>query len=145
MKVFSTAVFMTMMGLVHGLAAPSMTPKDVRKVLSNMNTENFSQTLTELEPFLTQEAGCSTYAKTMRRVQSRANALGVEVPAGWALEAKATEKRRMKQNEFIKAKEEERLAAEAEAAEAEAEETNEAEAAAEGEAETVEEPELVEA
>jgi uncharacterized membrane protein YqiK len=71
----------------------------------------------------------------MKRISVKAKALGVDVPADFAKAAKATEKRRAKQDEFIQAKEAERLEAEA-AASAES---------AEAETETAEEPALVEA
>ena len=66
------------------------------------------------------------YAKSMRRIAVQAKALGVEMPTDYAKDAKATAKRREKQNAFIQMKEEERLAAEASAAEGE--EANAAEA-----------------
>lgn len=94
--------------------------------------------MTEIEPFLLNEAGITIYKKSIRRISNKAKAFGVDVPSDYAKAAKATEKRRTKQDEFIQAKEAERLEAEAEAAAAEAE-------AAEAEAEAVEEPESVEA
>ena len=85
----------------------------------------------------------------MRRIASRAKALGVEVPEGYAKEAKATAKKRAKQDEFIQAKMAEAASpAEAEEEDAESSEEEAAaadETAAQGEAEAVEEPELVEA
>ena len=107
----------------------------VRKMISKLDKDNFSATLSEIEPFLLNEAGSSVYSKSMRRIGVSAAALGVEVPADYAKAAKATQKRREKQDAFIAMKEEERLAAEAEAAEAAAEESeSEEEAAAEEEA-----------
>jgi len=101
--------------------------KDVRKAVDSLDKDNFSQTLDELESFLTHEAGSSLYAKSMRRLNVRAQALGLEIPADYAKEAKATQKKREKQNSFIQVKEEERLAAEAAPAEdAPAEEETEA-------------------
>ncbi len=94
--------------------------------------------------FLVNDAGSSLYSKTMRRISTQANLLGQKIPEGYASDAAATEKRRVKQDAFIKAKEEERIAAEAEAAEAaaeaEPEETSEETKAVE---EAVEEPEPV--
>ncbi|KAL9185754.1 hypothetical protein ACHAXT_003531 [Thalassiosira profunda] len=125
----------------------------VRKSISTLTKDNFSSTLTEIEPFLTQEAGRTIYTKSLRRINVQAKALGVEVPAGYAKEAKCTQKRRERQDAYCKAKAEEAEAAAAEAAEAEAAAADaeveaaadvevEAEAAAE---ETADEPALVEA
>ncbi|CAB9496845.1 expressed unknown protein [Seminavis robusta] len=101
---------------------------EVRRAVHSLNKENFETTLADLEPYFLNEAGSSLYAKSMRRISARADALGVEVPAGYAKEAKVTQKRREKQNAFIQTKEEERMAAEAEA-EAEAADATEEEAA----------------
>lgn len=101
-----------------------------------MTKDNFSSTLTEIEPFLLNEAGATIYKKSMKRIQRQAKVFGIELPADFAKEAKATEKRRSKQNEFIQAKEAERLEAEAAAEEekaAEAEAPVEEEAAVEEE------------
>lgn len=141
--------------------APVATPRpssglkitEVRKSISSLTTDNFSQTLSTIEPFLLNDAGTTFYAKSMKRISVQAKALGVEVPTGYALDAAATEKRRVKQDAFIKTKEEERLAAEADSAEAEATAENaeeETDIAAETEAvvdEAVEDPaqDLVEA
>ena len=91
---------------------------DVRKAVSTIQKDTFMKTLDDLEPFLTKEAGATIYAKSMKRLAVKAKQFGLEMPEGYALEAKATQKRREKQHAFIQAKEEERLAAEAEAAEA---------------------------
>lgn len=118
--------------------------KTFRKNLKSLSAENFSQTLAEIEAFLVNDAGSSLYSKTMKRISTQANLLGQKIPEGYASDAAATEKRRVKQDAFIKAKEEERIAAEAEAAEAaaeaEPEETSEETKAVE---EAVEEPEPV--
>lgn len=128
--------------------APSRTPsgmklKDFRKSIASLTAENFSQTLSNIEPFLINDAGPTMYAKSISRIKTRAKMLGAEVPKGYAKDAAATEKKRAKQDAFIKIKEEERMAAEAEASEAaaaaaaeEAAEPVEAEAAEE----TAEEP-----
>lgn len=99
--------------------------RDVRKAVANLEKDNFDVTLENIEGFLTNEAGSALYSKSMRRMEVRAKALGLEIPEGYAKEAKATQKRREKQNAFIQQKEEERLAAEAAPAE-------ESEEAAEG-------------
>ena len=85
-----------------------MSVGSVRKSISNLTAENFSSTLSTIEPFLLNEAGSTIYAKSMKRIGVRAKFLGVEVPADFAKEAKATSKRREKQNAFIQVKEEER-------------------------------------
>lgn len=124
-----------------------LTKAFVRTSIDRLTKENFSKTLSEIEPFLLHDAGASIYAKSMRRIERNAKELGVEVPAKFAFEAACTAKRRAKQDEFIQGKEAERLEAEAAAAEAAAAEA----AAKEAETETaeaeeeaaVEEPELV--
>jgi hypothetical protein len=113
----------------------ALTTAAVRKQISKLTKDNFSSTLTEIEPFLTKEAGASFYAKSMRRISVKANAVGATLPTDYAKEAKATEKRREKQKVFIEAKiaaaaEAEAAAAEAAAAEAAAAEAAAAEAAA---------------
>merc|ERR1712228_799896 len=117
----------------------SMRMKDVRKKIAGLSSENFSDSLGEIEEFLLNQAGASIYTKSMRRIAVKAKSLDVEIPEGYAKEAKATAKKREKQDAFIQTKEEERLAAEAEAAEAEA-----AEAEATKEEEVEAQPELVE-
>ena len=91
---------------------------DVRKAVANVEKDTFAKTLDDLESFLTNEAGSSVYSKSMRRLAVKAKEFDMEIPAGYAKEAKATQKKREKQNAFIQGKEEERMAAEAEAAEA---------------------------
>ena len=73
----------------------------VRKTIAKIDKSNFSATLSEIEPFLTQEAGASFYKKSMRRIGTKAKVLGVEVPAGYAFEAKANAKRREKQAAYV--------------------------------------------
>ena len=94
---------------------------DVRKGISNLSKDNFSATLTEVEPFLLNVAGSTFLKKSVRRIGVKAKTLGMEVPSGYAKEAKATEKRRAKQDAFIKAKIEEAASAAEEAAGAEEE------------------------
>ena len=89
-----------------------LTMKAVRKSIDNLTKENFEESLSMLEPFLVNEAGVSIYSKSMRRIARQAKVLGTEVPASFALDAKATAARRAKQDAFIKEKEEERMAAE---------------------------------
>lgn len=98
-----------------------MNVQTVRKSISGLTKDNFSETLASVEPFLLNDAGATTYAKSMRRIAVKAKATGATVPDGFAKAAKATEKKREKQDAFIKGKEEERVAAEEAAAEAAAE------------------------
>lgn len=107
----------------------------VRKAISKMTAETFASTLSDIEPFLLNEAGISFHTKSLRRIGHQAKELGMDVPENYAKEAKATAKRREKQDAFIKVKIEEAAAAEAAAAEA----TTEDEAAP-AEVETEEEP-----
>ena len=108
------------------VAAPAAPPAalsglrivDVRKAVANVEKDTFAKTLDDLESFLTNEAGASVYAKSMRRLAVKAKEFDMEIPVGYAKEAKATQKKREKQNAFIQGKEEERMVAEAEAAEA---------------------------
>mmetsp|Transcript_46401 Transcript_46401/g.140540 ORF Transcript_46401/g.140540 Transcript_46401/m.140540 type:complete len:173 (-) Transcript_46401:195-713(-) len=112
----------------------------VKKSINGLTADNFSETLASIEPFFMNEAGTTFYAKSMKRISSKAKMLGAEIPADFAKEAATTAKRRARQDAFIAVKEEEAAAAAAEAAEAAA-----AEAAAAVEAETAEEPTPVEA
>lgn len=111
----------------------------VRQLIASLTVDNFSSNLSTVEPFLLNEAGATIYAKSMKRIAQKAKELGVQVPEGYAKEAKAIAKRREKQDAFIQTKEEERLAAKAEAAEA-----GEAEEAATTEAQTTEEAQAAE-
>lgn len=104
----------------------------MKKQIDGLTKDNFSSTLSEIEPFLLNDAGITIYKKSLRRISNAAKVLGEEIPADYAKAAKATEKRRTKQDEFIQAKEAERLEAEAEAA------ANEEESATEEAAEPVE-------
>ena len=120
-------------------AAPTPEPSGMRMqnvcaTINSLTAENFSSFLSTMEPFLTNEAGSTIYAKSIRRIKVQAKALGTTIPEGFCAEANATTKKRAKQDAFIQTKEEERIAAEAEAAEAAA--------AVE---ETVDEPSVVEA
>ena len=110
-------------------ATTSMNHAAVRKLVSNLDASNFSDTLSQIEPYLLNEAGITFYTKTIRRIGAQAKTLGVEVPEKYAFEAKATQKRREKQDAFIQVKIEEAAAAAAEAAEAESEEAADGEAA----------------
>jgi hypothetical protein len=125
---------------------------DARTAIGGLTKDNFSATLTTIEPFLLNEAGGTFYTKSMKRIAVKAKAVGAEVPAGYAKAAAATLKKREKQDAFIKVKEEGRAAAEEEAAaaavaaeaaavEAAAAAVAEAEAAAAAAAATPEEPE----
>jgi len=86
----------------------------VRKAISSVTKDNFSATLTEIEPFLLEDTGIAFYKKSMRRLGVKAKALGVEMPADYAKGAKCTAKRREKQNAFCQMKAEEAASAEPE-------------------------------
>jgi pyruvate/2-oxoglutarate dehydrogenase complex dihydrolipoamide acyltransferase (E2) component len=101
--------------------ASGLTHKDVRKAIDGLTKENFSKSLSLIEPFLLNEAGATIYAKSLRRIADRAKSFEIAVPAGYAKEAKATQKRREKQDAFIKVKEENAAAAKAAEAAAAAE------------------------
>lgn len=102
-----------------------------RKAIGTMTKDNFSETLTKVEPFLVNDAGATFYSKSIKRIAVKAKALGTEVPAGYAAASKATLKKREKQDAFIQTKEEGRVAAEEEAKAAEEEAKAEAAAAVE--------------
>lgn len=90
----------------------------VRKAIMRMDKANFSETLSMVEPFLLNEAGITFYEKSMIRIKRSAKILGVDMPANFAKEAKATAKRRAKQDAFVQAKIDEAKAAAEAAAEA---------------------------
>ncbi|EJK60540.1 hypothetical protein THAOC_19084 [Thalassiosira oceanica] len=104
----------------------------VRRAISSVTKDNFSATLTEIEPFLLEDTGITFYKKSMRRLGMKARVLGVEMPADYARDAKCTAKRREKQDAFCQIKAEEAAAAAA-AAEEEAAAAVEKESAAEEE------------
>lgn len=155
--VFAAVAITAVLGCVEGFAPTfgvsksastvlCATKAEVRKDIASITADNFSDTLKKLEPFLTEEAGSTMYAKSMRRIARAGKALNKDVPEGYAKEAKCTEKKRSKQDAFIQTKEEERIAAEEEAAaeataakEAAAAEADAAKEAAAAEAATAEE------
>ena len=75
-----------------------------RKSIGALTKDNFDATLKEVEPFLLNDAGTTFYAKSMKRIAVQAAALGAEVPADFAKDAKATKKRRERQNAYVQAK-----------------------------------------
>mmetsp|Transcript_3188 Transcript_3188/g.3601 ORF Transcript_3188/g.3601 Transcript_3188/m.3601 type:complete len:167 (+) Transcript_3188:138-638(+) len=77
----------------------------IRKEIAGLTKDNFDATLQKIEPFLLTDAGATFHTKCMKRLQRNAKVLGATVPTTFAKEAKATEKRRMKQKAFIEAKE----------------------------------------
>ena len=131
-KALATPVFMS--EDASNASSSGMGMKEVRKAIDQLSKDNFSESLTKIEPFLLNDAGASIYAKSMRRIATRAKALGVSIPEGYALEAKATQKKREKQDAFIKAKEEESASAEEEPAVEEEPAEEAAEETVEGEA-----------
>ena len=107
--------------VVAEIPKSGLTMHQVRRQIAKMDSSSFSSSLDTLEPFLLNEAGATFYAKCMKRIAQKAKELEVALPENYALEARATSKRRAKQNEFIAAKQAEA----AEAAEAAAEEEGE--------------------
>mmetsp|Transcript_19189 Transcript_19189/g.24899 ORF Transcript_19189/g.24899 Transcript_19189/m.24899 type:complete len:127 (+) Transcript_19189:162-542(+) len=73
------------------------------KVMRGLNKENFD-TIYEWEPWLSENAGATLYAKTMRRLEHKAKSYGIELKPNFLAEAKATAKRREKKAEYEKAK-----------------------------------------
>ena len=76
----------------------------VRKQIGSINKDNFDAVLKEVEPFLLNDAGSSFYAKSMRRIAVQAKELGVSTPTDFAKDAKATKKRRERQDAYVQAK-----------------------------------------
>ena len=78
--------------------------KFVRKEIDSLTKDNFDAKLKSIEPFLTYTAGASFHRKSLKRIARLAKVTGATVPGTFAKEAKATEKRRVKQNTFIEGK-----------------------------------------
>jgi len=133
---FTTAPSTTLMGRssMTTLAAEATTEepalkteidrKFIRKEIEGLTSDNFDATLKKIEPFLLNDAGATFHTKCMKRIQRNAKVIGATIPTTFAKEAKATEKRRMKQKAFIESKEAE--AAEAAAAPSEESESDDA-------------------
>lgn len=100
--------------------ANALSVSSVRKTIDGASKENFSAVTAEVEPFLLNDAGVTFYSKSLRRLNTKAKAFGLELPENYAKAAKCTEARRAKQDAFVKAKIEEAAEAAAEAAEEEA-------------------------
>jgi hypothetical protein len=118
--------------------ATEINRSSLRTAIAGLTAENFSSTLAQIEPFLLNDAGVTCLTKSVRKIGRHAKVLGVEMPANFAKEAKATSKRREKQDAFVKVKIEEaadaaeaKVAEEAAAAEAKAAEEAAPEAVAE--------------
>jgi hypothetical protein len=124
-------------------ASTEIDRSSIRKSIANLSADNFSSTLSEIEPFLVNEAGRTTYVKSLRRIGQRSRALKVDMPENYAKEAKTTAKRREKQNTFVQTKIEEAAAAATQAAEEAAAAAEEAAAAAAAPAEESSEEEPV--
>eukprot|EP00536_Pseudo-nitzschia_multiseries_P004446 jgi/Psemu1/188100/e_gw1.74.82.1 len=104
------------------LALGATAIQTARKQIAGLTKDNFAATLKEVEPFLLNEAGATIYAKSLRRIGVQAKELGAEVPADFAKDAKATKKRRERQDAYVKGK----IAEAADAEEAETEDSVEA-------------------
>jgi hypothetical protein len=100
-----------------------LTMSQVRTMIDNLTRDNMDASLATMRDFLVHDAGATMYAKSLRRIARKAKALGATVPEGYAQEAKATQKKRDKQNAFIQTKQQaaadEAAAAADEAADAE--------------------------
>jgi len=94
-----------------GLSAspPQYTRVKLNKLMRSLDKESFEQ-IYEWESFLEQEAGATTLAKTLRRLEHKAKSFGVELKPDFCANAKATEKRRAQQKDYEGNKEEARLA-----------------------------------
>lgn len=133
MKTSAALIIAAVAGTANAFVPPQTSPQSstalyvstkgrcsqVKRSIKTATKDNFSSVLTEIEPFLTNEAGRSIYTKSMRRIKNQAKFFKVDIPAGYAKEAKCTEKRREKQDAYCKAKAEENAPAEEEAAPAE--------------------------
>jgi hypothetical protein len=115
------------LGATETATETAISMASIRKDIAQLTADNFDATLKKVEPFLLNDAGVTFHAKCLKRIKVQAGALGATMPADYAKEAKATEKRRNKQKAFVEAKIEETEAAAAEAAAAEAAEAPAAE------------------
>lgn len=86
------------------VTASGLKAGEVRRYIKRLNKDNFSSTLTTIEPYLLNEVGASAYSKLIKDIWWQAKNLGVELPTDYAKEAKATAKRRSKQDAFIQKK-----------------------------------------
>jgi hypothetical protein len=100
-----------------------LTARRVKKQIDALSTANFASTIDKIEPYLKNDAGFTFYTKAIHRIKMKSKSLGQVLPAEFAREAKATTKRREKQNAFIAKKESERMASEEAAAAAAAAQT----------------------
>eukprot|EP00978_Attheya_sp_CCMP212_P006356 scaffold14384_cov48-Attheya_sp.AAC.4 len=112
---FGVSKSTTSLCMAEATAEKSMDMAAVRKSIENLNKDNFSATLTSIEPFLL-NTGSAMLAKSLKRISRKAKEAGATVPADYTKDAKATAKKRAKQDAFIATKEEARVEAEAEAA-----------------------------
>ena len=126
MKTSTTLLFAAIAGTTNAFVPLKSTPNssalysntatkgrvaEVKKSINTATKDNFSSVLTEIEPFLTKEAGSSIYKKSMNRLKSKAKMFGAAMPEAYAKDAKCTEKKREKQDAYCKAKAEETAAA----------------------------------
>ena len=104
------------LGATETATETAISMASIRKDIASLTADNFDATLKKVEPFLLKDAGVTFHAKCVKRIKVQAGALGATMPADYAKEAKATEKRRNKQKAFVEAKIEETKAAAEEAA-----------------------------
>lgn len=77
--------------------------------MRTLTKDNFDS-IYEWEEWLSEEAGATMYAKSMRRLTHLSKSFGVELRPEFMAQAKATSKRRQQQADYEAAKEEARLA-----------------------------------
>ena len=84
--------------------ANALTTTSVRKSINSITKDTFATVTAEVEPFLLNDAGVTFYNKSIRRISTKAKAFGIELSPEFGKAAKATEKRREKQNAFVQVK-----------------------------------------
>eukprot|EP00549_Striatella_unipunctata_P021263 CAMPEP_0118699926 /NCGR_PEP_ID=MMETSP0800-20121206/16230_1 /TAXON_ID=210618 ORGANISM="Striatella unipunctata, Strain CCMP2910" /NCGR_SAMPLE_ID=MMETSP0800 /ASSEMBLY_ACC=CAM_ASM_000638 /LENGTH=156 /DNA_ID=CAMNT_0006600317 /DNA_START=48 /DNA_END=518 /DNA_ORIENTATION=+ len=98
---------------------------DLHRAMRSITKDNFDTRVQEIEGFMKEKAGQSSYTKGMKRLKKYAKSFAKTLPEGYCKEAKATAKKRAaikaRVEEFIQAKQEAAEAAAAAAAEPEAE------------------------
>ena len=84
--------------------ANALTTTSVRKSINSITKDTFATVTAEVEPFLLNDAGVTFYNKSIRRISNKAKSFGIELSPEFGKAAKATEKRREKQNAFVQVK-----------------------------------------
>lgn len=107
----ATALSMSAAGAVAG----EMSKSKLQQVVKGLTKETF-ETIYEHEAWIEANAGRTLLAKTVSRLQHKAKAFGVDLRPDFAAGARCTEKRREKQDAYVKGKIEAVAAASAECA-----------------------------